>query len=114
MIVERITWLAKVGCHAEVIKILKGLNQQLGVSCTERIYSCEFGADDESVAIELEFESMEHRRACWREWFKQPEAHEQRTTNKTTDKNQRTCFMFHSLPLLLLPRTQTEQEGRQD
>jgi hypothetical protein len=76
MIVERITWLAKVGCHAEVIKILKELNQQLGVNCTERIYSCEFGADDESVAIELEFESMEHRRACWGKWFKQPEAHE--------------------------------------
>jgi hypothetical protein len=42
----------------------------------ERIYSCEFGVDDESVAIELEFESMEHRRACWGKWFKQPEAHE--------------------------------------
>ena len=55
MIVERITWLAKVGCLAEVIKILKEMNQQLGVSCTERIYSCVYGADDESVVIELEF-----------------------------------------------------------
>jgi hypothetical protein len=76
MIVERITWLAKVGCHGEVIVILKEMNQQLGVSCTERIYSCEFGADDESVAIELEFVSMEERRTCWSEWFKQAEAHE--------------------------------------
>jgi len=76
VIVERITWLAKVGCHAEVIKILKEMNQQLGVSCTERFYSCQFGADDESVAIELEFASMEERHACWNEWFQHPEAHE--------------------------------------
>ena len=76
MIVERITWLAKAGCHGEVIKILKELNEQLGSSGTERLYSCMFGADDESVVMELEFESMEHRRTSWIEWFKHPEAHE--------------------------------------
>ena len=76
MIVERITWLAQVGCCGKVVQLIKDLNEQLGSSETSRVYSCMFGADDESVVLELEFESMEDRRVSWKKWSSNPKVHE--------------------------------------
>ena len=76
MIVERVTWVAKVGCFGKVIQILKELSEQVGGEEMARIYSCMFGADDESVVVEFEFESMEHRRASWAMWTQRQEAQE--------------------------------------
>jgi hypothetical protein len=74
MIVERVTWLAKVGHKVEVVKLLKALQEQSDT--TERLYSAMFGANDETVVLELEFESMEDRRKTWEAWTAQPEVNE--------------------------------------
>jgi hypothetical protein len=71
MIVERITWLAKVGHKMEVVELLKDLQQQSDV--TERLYSSMIGANDETIVVELEFETMEDRRKSWEHWGAQPE-----------------------------------------
>ena len=71
MIVERITWLAKVGHCMEVVKLLKDFNQ--GVGGTYRICTCMFGAEDEAVVVELEFETMEDRRKSWEQVVARPD-----------------------------------------
>ena len=74
MLVERITWLAKVGHAGEVVEMLRDLNEQVGGF--DRIYLGLIGPDDETVVVEFEFETMEDRDKGWQDAMARPEVRE--------------------------------------
>jgi hypothetical protein len=49
MLVERVTWLAKVGHWREVVELLTDLHEQVGAF--DRIYKGMIGPDDETVVL---------------------------------------------------------------
>ena len=62
MIVERFTWKAKVGCEAEVVKLVKALVEEAGF--TPRVCTYTFGPFH-LVTSDLEFETEEERQKFW-------------------------------------------------
>jgi hypothetical protein len=62
MIIERWTWVAKTGCRAEVIKLVKAMVTELGF--TPRVCTYQFGSYN-TVVSELEFESEEDIKKFW-------------------------------------------------
>ena len=64
MIVERWTWKVKPGCQDEMIKLLKALIEETGL--TPRVWTFRFGPGD-IVGSDIEFETEEDRQKWWRE-----------------------------------------------
>ena len=65
MIVERWTWKVKVGCRTEVIKMVKAMVEEAGL--TPRVCTYTFGPWW-IVTSDLEFETEEDRREFWKDF----------------------------------------------
>jgi hypothetical protein len=62
MVIERWTWKAKFGCKDEVIKFVKAVVEEAGL--TPRVCSYVFGPY-EIVTSDLEFETEQDRQEFW-------------------------------------------------
>lgn len=67
-IVNRRTFIAKRGCYEEVVSMLKG---ERGADIVSRVYRSHYGPFD-TVALEVEFESVEAMERGWAEWSASP------------------------------------------
>ena len=66
MIVERFTWKAKPGCKAEVVKLVKAMVEEAGI--TPRVCTFTWGPQS-IVTSDIEFESEEDRIKYWKDDF---------------------------------------------
>ena len=67
-VVNRRTFIAKRGCYEEVVSMLKG---EEGGDIVSRVYSSHYGPFD-TVALEVEFESVEAMERGWAAWYTSP------------------------------------------
>jgi len=64
MIVERIVWKVKAGCRDEVVKLVKAVAEEAGV--TPRVCTFTSGPPD-IVTSDFEFETEEERQKFWKD-----------------------------------------------
>ncbi|NIO08026.1 MAG: hypothetical protein GTO40_08500 [Deltaproteobacteria bacterium] len=65
MIVERFTWKAKIGCRDEVVKLVKALAEEDGM--TPRVCTYTYGSVS-LVTSDFEFETEEDRIKYWKDF----------------------------------------------
>ena len=64
MIVERFTYKVKIGCEAEVVKLVKAMVEEAGL--TPRVCTFTYGPR-EIVTSDLEFETEEDKKEFWKD-----------------------------------------------